>query len=259
MSGFVSIVGAGPGGAELLTRKAEAVLRQGDIVIYDRLIDAEILDLVPVGTPRFYAGKSCKEHAMPQAEINRLLVDFARQGKHVVRLKGGDPFIFGRGGEEAEALVAAGVRFEIVPGVSAASACSAYAGIPLTHREHAQGVRYITGHLQKAELEGMDWRGLADPATTLVVYMGLANAGRIAAELQAHGAAAELPAAAVENGGTARQRVVITTLAALCGELAAQGFVSPTLLIIGKVAALGRKLSWFAPEAALPAAYGKRG
>ena len=252
MHGKVYIVGAGPGDPELLTRKALRSFGEVDVVIYDRLISSEILDLIPSGVARVFAGKSCKQHSMPQGEINATLVHLAQSGKNVLRLKGGDPFIFGRGGEEAEALHAAGIAFEIVPGISSASGCSAYAGIPLTHRDYAQGVRFITGHLKEEDLAGIDWGCLAEPQTTLVVYMGLANAQLLSDQLTAHGLPCNTPCAAIQQGTTPQQKVAITTLAAIVDTLRERQFASPTLLIIGKVAALGTRLNWFTPE--LPAA-----
>lgn len=248
MVGTVHIVGAGPGDPELLTRKAERLLREADVVLYDRLIAEEILALIPSGTARIYAGKSCKQHHMTQEEINQTLVELARLGKKVVRLKGGDPFIFGRGGEEAEALAEAHIPFEIVPGISAASGCSAYAGIPLTHRDYASGVRYITGHLKEADLAQMDWPGLAHSGTTLVVYMGLANAAVVSRELIAHGLAADTPVAVIQDGTTERQKSALTDLTHVTETLARERFVSPTLLVIGKVAALSETLAWFTLE-----------
>jgi uroporphyrin-III C-methyltransferase / precorrin-2 dehydrogenase / sirohydrochlorin ferrochelatase len=248
MKGKVYIVGAGPGDPELLTVKATRLLKEADVVLYDRLVGDAILGMIPAGTARIYAGKSCKSHAMSQSEINTMLVQLAKLGKTVLRLKGGDPFIFGRGGEEAEALAEAGVSFEIVPGISAASGCSAYAGIPLTHRDYAQGVRYITGHLKEPELAYIDWQALATPQTTLIVYMGLVNAEIISRELVAHGRPKDTPCAAIENGTTQQQRVCTTTLEHLPRDLTRNSFVSPTLLVIGEVVKLANKLDWFKPQ-----------
>lgn len=235
MTGHVSIIGAGPGDPELLTRKAERLLKQADVILYDRLVATEILDLAPKGTARIFAGKSCKQHYMTQDEINQTLVELAQQGKHVVRLKGGDPFIFGRGGEEVEALIAAKIDYDIVPGISAASGCAASSGIPLTHRDHAQRVEYITGHLKQDDLTAMDWKSLAAHDLTLVVYMGLHNAAAISEQLIAHGRPANTPAAAIENGTTINERKLISTLETLADDLAYEKFKSPTLLIIGDV------------------------
>jgi len=238
----VAIIGAGPGDPELLTVKAAKLLAQADAVVYDRLIPEPVLSLIPRGAARFFAGKSCKQHVMTQDEINELLVSLAKAGRKTVRLKGGDPFIFGRGGEEAEYLAAHHVAFEIIPGISAASGCSSYAGIPLTHRGLATGVRYITGHSKEAELE-LNWPSLADPDTTLVVYMGLANLPLIMKKLVGHGLPENYPAAAIEQGTTKGQRVIISTLARLQSDVERAGLKPPTLLIIGKVVTLHRVLA----------------
>lgn len=242
-SPFVYIVGAGPGDPELLTLKAVRLLKEAaDVVVYDRLIPASVIDLIPPQVERIYAGKSCQKHHMTQEEINACLVEEAQKGKTVVRLKGGDPFIFGRGGEEAEALMQHGIGFEIVPGVSAASACSAVLGLPMTHRGLAHSVRYITGHQQKGEPVALDWRGLADPHTTLVVYMGLAHLDTIATNLIAHGLAADTPAVAIQEGTTPQQRTLFAPLSAIAAEVKAKEFQAPTLVIIGKVVALAQEM-----------------
>ncbi|MCD6036009.1 MAG: cobA [Rickettsiales bacterium] len=241
-SPFVSIVGAGPGDPELLTLKAHRRLQEADVVIYDRLISEEILKLIPSRVEKIYAGKSCRTHHMTQEEINACLVEEAGKGRRVVRLKGGDPFIFGRGGEEAETLVNARIPFEIVPGVNAADGCAAYQGIPLTHRGLATGVRFITGHQQKGEPVALDWRGLADPHTTLVVYMGLANLEEITSNLIEHGLPKDTPAAAIQEGTTVAERLHISTLQNLSLAVTALGFVPPTLIIIGKVVGLAETL-----------------
>ncbi len=245
MIGFVSLVGAGPGDRELLTRKAERCLREADIVLHDRLISEEILALIPRGTPRIFAGKSCKIHYMTQTETNAALVELAKQGKRVVRLKGGDPFIFGRGGEEAEALAEANIPFEIVPGITAAAGCGAYAGIPLTHRDYCHGVQTITGHLNEEQAAGIDWPALATNKTTLVVYMGLTNSPLIAKRLIEHGRDQNTPVAAIQNGSMANQRVLISQLNMIADDLKQEEFQSPTLLIIGEVVSLAPKLEWF--------------
>ena len=254
MSGFVSLVGAGPGDVDLLTRKAERCLKQADIVLHDRLISEEILALIPRGTPRIFAGKSCKIHYMTQMETNAALVELAKQGKHVVRLKGGDPFIFGRGGEEAESLAAAGVPFEIVPGITAAAGCGAYAGIPLTHRDYCHGVQTITGHLNEQQAAGIDWQALASDKTTVVVYMGLTNAPLIAERLTSHGRNTNTPVAAIQNGTMTNQRVLTSTLNSIAEDLKLHKFESPTLLIIGEVVSLAPKLEWFNKPSSLPSA-----
>ena len=244
MTGFVSLVGAGPGDPDLLTRKAERCLHEADIVLHDRLISDEILALIPRGIPRIFAGKSCKIHYMTQTETNAAIVELAKQGKHVVRLKGGDPFIFGRGGEEAEALAAAGIKFEIVPGITAAAGCSAYAGIPLTHRDYCHGIQTITGHLNEEQAAGIDWKALSSNKTTVVVYMGLTNAPLISKRLIGHGRHSNTPVAAIQNGTMPNQRVLLSKLETIADALVKESFASPTILIIGEVVSLAPKLSW---------------
>lgn len=235
VSGCVYLVGAGPGDPELLTIKAVRLLRQAEVVVYDRLVSDEVLDLVPRGAARLFVGKATGSHTLPQPEINRLLVDVARSGKRVVRLKGGDPFIFGRGSEEAAVLAAHGIRFEVVPGVTAASGCSAAANIPLTHRGIATSVRYVTGHARDdGELE-LDWRGLADPDTTLVVYMGLAMLPQICSKLAAAGLPADTPVAAIAEGTTPRQRVVFGQVSDICQRVSEAALAAPVLFVIGRV------------------------
>ena len=242
-SPYVYIVGSGPGEAELLTLKAYRLLTEvADVVIYDRLIPEEVIALIPKHVERIYAGKSCRKHHMTQEDINALLVEQAKQNKVVVRLKGGDPFIFGRGGEEATCLVENDIPFEIVPGVSAATACSAYLGVPLTHRGLAHSVRYITGHQQKGEAVTLDWQGLANPETTLVSYMGLANIAMISEELMKHGLDADTPSAAIQDGTTANQRTCFCSLQQLAEKMKTLEFKSPTLIIIGQVVSLAKTL-----------------
>jgi len=239
----VSIVGAGPGDPELITLKAVRILKQAEAVVYDRLVAAEILAMIPQAAEKIFAGKSCKHHTMKQDEINELLVSLAKRGLKTVRLKGGDPTIFGRGGEEAEHLAQSGIPFEIVPGVSAATGCSACHGIPLTYRGLSNGVHYITGHSREpgAELD-LNWRSLADPDTTLVVYMGLANAGVIAQKLMKHGLPPDFPLAAIQDGTTKNSRVVISTLNNATRDIATAKLESPALIIIGKVVSLHETL-----------------
>ena len=240
---YVYITGAGPGDAGLLTLKTYTLLKEvADVVVYDRLIPDEIMALIPEGTERIFAGKSCKKHFMTQDEINACLVGEAKKGKVVVRLKGGDPFIFGRGGEEAAFLAEHHIPFEIVPGVSAADGCAAYQGIPLTHRGLATSVRFITGHQQLGAPVPLDWKGLADPQTTLVIYMGLANLEMIADNLIKHGLPANTPAAAIQEGTLSTQRTCISQLDLLSSEVKKQEFKAPTLIIIGKVVALAEKI-----------------
>ena len=247
--GQVALVGAGPGDPELLTLKALKRLQLAEVILHDRLVSEEILAMANPQAQRFYVGKARSHHSVPQEGINQALVDWADQGKRVVRLKGGDPFIFGRGGEELETLAAAGVDFEVIPGVTAAAGCGAYAGIPLTHRDHAQSVRFITGHLQNGSCE-LDWATLAHPGQTLVFYMGLGGLPIISAELRAHGLADDTPLALIEQGTTARQRVHVGTLRHLPADLAAGTIKPPTLIIVGQVVALHARLAWFDPREA---------
>lgn len=231
----VYLVGAGPGDPELLTLKAARILGQAEAVVYDRLVGADVLDLVPVGATRIYVGKARGAHHLSQPEINELLVRLARPDRLVVRLKGGDPFIFGRGCEEAEHLKAHGIPFAVVPGVTAAAGCAAAAGIPLTHRGFATGVRFVTGHCCSEPELPLNWASLADPDTTLVVYMGLARLGATCARLIEHGLPADTPAAAIASGTTPEQNTVRTTLAALPGEVAEARLEAPVLIVIGRV------------------------
>ncbi|NIR76602.1 MAG: uroporphyrinogen-III C-methyltransferase [Gemmatimonadetes bacterium] len=247
----VYLVGAGPGDPELLTVKARRLLDEADVVVYDRLVSEAVLALIPPGTARISVGKQPRDHPVPQSEISRLLVGLARHGRTVVRLKGGDPFIFGRGSEEAAVLAAHGIRFEVVPGITSASGCAAAIGVPLTHRGLASGVRFVTGHCRSDMELGLDWRGLADPDTTLVVYMAMANIDRIAKRLIAHGLAESTPAAAINNGTRPEQRHVISTLGQVAQRAAAAGFAGPVLFVVGRVVALGDVLAGQArdPEA----------
>ena len=239
--GEVVLVGAGPGDAGLLTLKGLQQIQQADIVVYDRLGSDDIMNLVRRDAERVCVGKRAGYHCVPQEEINQILLREAQKGKRVVRLKGGDPFIFGRGGEELETLSGAGIPFSVVPGITAASGCSAYAGIPLTHRDYAQSVRLVTGHLKHGG--ALEWRNLAADSQTLVFYMGLNQAPTIAEKLMEHGMATEMPVALVENGTAVTQRVVTGTLREL-GALAQQ-VESPSLIIVGPVVALRDRLNWF--------------
>ncbi|MDF7758421.1 siroheme synthase CysG [Kosakonia cowanii] len=239
--GEVVLVGAGPGDAGLLTLKGLQQIQQADVVVYDRLVSDEIMNLVRRDADRVFVGKRAGYHCVPQEEINQILLREAQSGKRVVRLKGGDPFIFGRGGEELETLCHAGIPFSVVPGITAASGCSAYSGIPLTHRDYAQSVRLVTGHLKTGS--ELDWANLAAEKQTLVFYMGLNQAAAIQAQMIAHGMQADMPVALVENGTSVQQRVVSGTLSQL-GELAQQ-VKSPSLIIVGRVVALRDKLKWF--------------
>lgn len=239
--GEVVLVGAGPGDAGLLTLKGLQQIQQADIVVYDRLVSDDIMNLVRRDADRVFVGKRAGYHCVPQEEINQILLREAQKGKRVVRLKGGDPFIFGRGGEELETLCNAGIPFSVVPGITAASGCSAYAGIPLTHRDYAQSVRLVTGHLKTGG--ELDWHNLAAEKQTLVFYMGLNQAATISARLRENGMATDMPVALVENGTAVKQRVVSGTLEELA-ELAQQ-VASPALIIVGRVVALREKLNWF--------------
>ena len=239
--GEVVLVGAGPGDAGLLTLKGLQQIQQADVVVYDRLVSDDIMNLVRRDADRVFVGKRAGYHCVPQDEINQILLREAQNGRRVVRLKGGDPFIFGRGGEELETLCNAGIPFSVVPGITAASGCSAYSGIPLTHRDFAQGVRLVTGHL-KTGVE-LDWQNLAVEKQTLVFYMGLNQAPAIREKLIAHGMAADMPAAIVENGTAVSQKVVTGTLDQL--DVLAQQMASPALIIVGRVVSLRDRLNWF--------------
>jgi uroporphyrin-III C-methyltransferase/precorrin-2 dehydrogenase/sirohydrochlorin ferrochelatase len=240
----VWLVGAGPGDPGLLTLKAARVLARADVVVHDHLVAPEILAMAPRRAALIYAGKQRGRHTLTQDKINALLVRLARRGKRVVRLKGGDPFIFGRGGEEAQALARAGIRFEVVPGVTAAAGVAAYAGIPLTHRALAQACVLVTGSRRRGAAE-LDWKALARPDQTIVVYMGLPGLERISRELIAHGLSPRTPAAIIQQGTTATQRVVAGTLAALPRLAADAQLRAPTLIVIGRVVRLRKELGWF--------------
>ncbi|WP_333617119.1 siroheme synthase CysG, partial [Acinetobacter variabilis] len=241
--GEVYLVGAGPGDPELLTLKALRLMQQADVVIYDRLVSAPIMDLCRRDAEKIYVGKARSNHAVPQEGINALLVKYASEGKRVCRLKGGDPFIFGRGGEEIEELFAAGVAFQVVPGITAASGCSAYAGIPLTHRDHAQSVRFLTGHLKEGSPE-LPWNELVYENQTLVLYMGLVGLEKICAQLIEHGQRPDMPVALVSKGTTPEQKVVVGTLQDIASKVNEHHIQAPTLTIIGEVVRLREKLKW---------------
>jgi uroporphyrin-III C-methyltransferase/precorrin-2 dehydrogenase/sirohydrochlorin ferrochelatase len=252
-SGIVYLVGAGPGNPDLLTLRAAKLISSADIVVYDRLVGSGILDLAQRGAQRIFVGKARAKHTLPQHEINALLVRLALEGRRVVRLKGGDPFIFGRGGEEIEALLAHDIAFEVVPGITAACGIAAYAGIPLTHRDHAHAVTLVTGHLKDGTMN-LDWPALARPGQTVVVYMGLLGLPILARELIAHGLPAATPAAVIQQGTTANQRVVTGTLADLPGRAFDARLEPPTLIVVGDVVKLQSTFAWFGPVAADPGA-----
>lgn len=241
--GEVYLVGAGPGDPELLTLKALRLMQQADVIIYDRLVSPAILELCRRDADKIYVGKARSNHSVPQEGINALLVEYAAKGKRVCRLKGGDPFIFGRGGEEIQELFAAGVAFQVVPGITAASGCSAYAGIPLTHRDYAQSVRFLTGHLKEGSPE-LPWKELVYENQTLVLYMGLVGLEKICAQLIAHGQRPNMPVALISKGTTPEQKVVVGTLADIASKVSEYQIQAPTLTIIGEVVSLREQLQW---------------
>ncbi len=239
----VYLVGAGPGDPDLLTVKAMALIERAEVVVYDRLVSQEILDLIPQGRMRIFVGKASGHHHMPQDEINALLAGLAMKGHTVVRLKGGDPFVFGRGGEEALHLSKSAIPFEVVPGITASNGISAALGVPLTHRGLATGVRFITGHCRSGTDLDLDWKGLADPDTTLVFYMAKANLDQIVKNLTDEGLAPSTPALAVSKGTTVKQRHCLSTLADLRNMIEALAFEAPMLIMIGKVVSLAAELN----------------
>ncbi len=246
IKGEVYLVGAGPGDPDLITFKALRLMQKADVVVYDRLVSQPILEMVRRDAEKIYAGKASANHAIPQENINQLLVRLAREGKRVVRLKGGDPFIFGRGGEEIAELIDEGIDFQVVPGITAASGCASYAGIPLTHRDHSQACIFITGH-RRSGADELNWEMLSHANQTVVFYMGLENVERICRELKAHGREASTPAALVEKGTTAVQRVFVGDLDSLPGIIADNDVRAPTLIIVGEVVALHEQLAWYKP------------
>ena len=244
--GRVALVGAGPGDPGLLTVKGRDLLAAADVVVYDRLAHPDLLDLAPEGAERIYIGKAYGRHVLEQEELNNLLVFLAAQGKQVVRLKGGDPFVYGRGGEEAEALARAGIPFEIVPGVSSAIGGPAYAGIPVTDRRYASSVAFVTGHRHPADPDNrVDWRGLAEAVDTVVILMGTKHISAIAAELRAGGKVADTPVAVVEWATHERQKTLVSSLADIERDLTAAALGSPSIIVVGEVVKLRRTLSWY--------------
>ncbi|MDR3212480.1 MAG: uroporphyrinogen-III C-methyltransferase [Azoarcus sp.] len=242
--GKVWLVGAGPGDPDLLTLKAARLIAQADAIVYDHLVGDGIITLARPGARLIYAGKEASRHTLPQAQINTMLTKLARENLAVVRLKGGDPFIFGRGGEELEVLVAAGIPFEVVPGITAAAGCAAYAGFPLTHREHAQMLTFVTGHLKNGSV-GIDWAALARPCQTVVFYMGIAAAEEISARLIAHGLPAATPVAVVRHGTLKTQETLFSNLADFPARLRAAKIGPPALIVTGSVVRLHETLRWF--------------
>ncbi|MEH6626856.1 MAG: siroheme synthase CysG [Motiliproteus sp.] len=246
--GEVYLVGAGPGDPELLTFKALRLMQQADVVLYDRLVSPQIVDLCRRDADRIYVGKERANHSVPQEDINNMLARLALEGKRVLRLKGGDPFIFGRGGEELETLAEQGVPFQVVPGITAASACSSYSGIPLTHRDYAQSVKFITGQL-KNRTSDLNWPELVHPNQTIVFYMGLHRLEQISTQMIAHGKSADTPVALIQSGSTPQQKVLIGNLGNIMEKLKETPLMPPTLIIVGEVVNLHDKLAWFNEEA----------
>ena len=244
-SGKVYLVGAGPGDPQLLTIKAVKVLKEADVVIYDRLVGEEILCLAPESAEMIYVGKRTGKHEVPQDKITELIIEKAQGGGKIVRLKGGDPFIFGRGGEEAEALVEKGIEFEVVPGVSSAVVAPAYAGIPLTHRDYAASVAIVTGHRAGDAEKPIDWVKIAKAVDTMVILMGVESLDGIVGKLLKGGITENKPVAMVESGTYPKQRTLIATLGTIVKEAEAKQIKPPAVIVIGEVATLGRKLAWF--------------
>jgi len=245
-AGEVYLIGGGPGDPDLLTFKALRLMQQADVVVYDRLVSPAVLELVRRDAERIYAGKERDHHSIPQDQINALLVKLAKEGKRVCRLKGGDPFIFGRGGEEIATLMEEGVPFQVVPGITAAAGCAAYSGIPLTHRDYSQSVTFVTGNLKQGELK-LNWQALSQPNQTVVFYMGLHGIQTICDQLIAHGVAASMPVALVQQGTTPNHQVHIGNLGNLPSLVKEADVKPPTLIIVGEVVKLHEKLNWFKP------------
>lgn len=242
--GEVYLVGAGPGDPDLLTFKALRLMQKADVVLYDRLVADEIVDLCRKDAERIYVGKARSQHTMPQGDINSLLIKLAKEGKRVLRLKGGDPFIFGRGGEEIAGLAEERIPFQVVPGITAAAGCASYSGIPLTHRDYAQSVRFVTGHLKDNSMD-LPWDELVHTQQTIVFYMGLQGLALICREMIAHGRGGDTPIALIQQGTTPNHRVLVGTLATMPDIVAAEDVVAPTLIIVGEVVKLRDQLAWY--------------
>lgn len=249
--GTVHLIGAGPGDPELLTLRAARLLRDCQVLVYDHLVGQGVLELVNPLAERIYVGKEAGHHTLSQEDINQLLVDLARSGRSIVRLKGGDPYIFGRGGEEVEVLVRQGIHCNVVPGITAASGMAAYAGIPLTHRDYAQACVFVTGHMQDGSIN-LDWPMLARPNQTVVVYMGIAAVAEICRQLMHHGLPASTPAAIVRRATLADQQTLIADLASLADRVAAAGLTSPALIVVGEVVSLHERLHTAAHDVGAP-------
>jgi uroporphyrin-III C-methyltransferase len=245
--GKAYLVGAGPGNVELLTLKAARLIQEADAIVFDHLVGADILALARADARKIYVGKESAKHTTPQESINMMLVALAQEGLQVVRLKGGDPFIFGRGGEELAILASAGISFEVVPGVTAAAGCAAYAGFPLTHRDFAQSVTFVAGHL-KDNTVNLDWVALARPKQTIVFYMGVGAACQISQQMQAHGLPGTTPVAVVRNGTLPDQLTLLATLETLPNTLSRRQIKPPALIIVGEVVSLQPQLTWYATE-----------
>jgi len=243
-AGEVYLVGGGPGDPELLTFRALRLMQQADVVLHDRLVSEDVLNLTRRDAERIYVGKERDNHTVPQEDINQLLVRLAKSGRRVLRLKGGDPFIFGRGGEEIATLAEEGISFQVVPGITAASGCSSYAGIPLTHRDYSQSCLFVTGNLRDGSVD-LNWSGMVQPQQTIVFYMGLQGLPIICEQLICHGMSPDMPAALVQQGTTAQQQVVIGTIASLPDEVKRHQVKAPTLVIVGEVVNLHESLAWF--------------
>jgi uroporphyrin-III C-methyltransferase len=247
--GTVYLVGAGPGDPELLTLRALRIIGEADVLVHDHLVSQAILDLVNPAAERIYAGKERGNHAVPQDDLNLLLVQLAKTNRRIVRLKGGDPYTFGRGGEEVETLKEHGVPFEVIPGITAAAGVASFAGIPLTHRNYAQACVFVTGHLKDGSMN-LDWPGLVRRRQTVIIYMGLNGLPYLCEQLVAHGLPPDWPAAIVQQGTTPNQRTVTGTLATLPELAVTAGLKAPTLIIVGEVVKLRDKLSWFTEQTA---------